>query len=625
MSKTVIDSVREKCRNALKAHIPIVYIKTDSTQFIKKLLESSPALVARIWSDGNSERKKSGELADSDKKFNVVADSISKTNINNYAISTNESFSGKEIKLHICENPSYPFIHAYQITENATFSDLMSYILRHENPADESYDVLQNSLVILYSSQVYLDPNLLCYTDIIDPDYPDEYEIKNLIISESDNFFNIDDADNYSGDLLGLDIDEITILLRKMATVDASDNERTERTKDLIYAYKKKKMESGCLVFCKKTDNEIAGMGAYTEWLNINKDPIIQWHEYEKTNGTPPPKGVLFCGIPGCGKSAAAKFTAKELGINLVKLDIGSLMDKYQGVAEQRMRQALTIAEAVSPCVLWIDELEKAFSGAGENEDSSAFKRMFGYLLGWMQDNDKPCFIFATANNIGGLPKEFFRSGRIDECFAVYLPLEKECTSIFKAIMKNYEDKKAKRKIFETDCYNDNIYSNIMNSLVDSNERPRIIIGSDIEKSIQISLRKLKKNEAITKTEWEKELCESLKECTVYGDSEENIDSIAASYCRLLRKGMKPVSANVLFKNSDYHINNYNKLKQIIMQQNSLSAEEYHKKMEENGILQSAYSSESAYNNAMHKLLKERINSIAPDIEEYERKLLIRT
>ena len=75
---------------------------------------------------------------------------------------------------------------------------------------------------------------------------------------------------------------------------------------------------------------------------------------------------------------------------------------------------------------------------------------------------------------------------------------------------------------------------------------------------------------------------------------------------------------------SDYHINNYNKLKQIIMQQNSLSAEEYHKKMEENGILQSAYSSESAYNNAMHKLLKERINSIAPDIEEYERKLLIR-
>ena len=158
-----------------------------------------------------------------------------------------------------------------------------------------------------------------------------------------------------------------------------------------------------------------------------------------RKNGTPPPKGVLLCGIPGCGKSEAAKFTAQILNLPLLKMDIGSLMDKYQGVSEQRMRDALKMAEAMAPCVLWIDELEKGFSGAGSNGDSSSFKRMFGYLLGWMQDNQKPCFIFATANDIGGLPKEFFRRGRFDGLYAVSPPTAPDCVSVFKSCLERSE------------------------------------------------------------------------------------------------------------------------------------------------------------------------------------------
>ena len=153
----------------------------------------------------------------------------------------------------------------------------------------------------------------------------------------------------------------------------------------------------------------------------------------KETYGLQAPKGILLCGIPGCGKSLAAKLTAQTLDLPLLQMDMGNLMGGIQGQSEENMRKALGFAEAMAPCVLWIDELEKGFSGAKSsgNSDGGTFKRMFGTLLNWMQENMKPCFIFATANDIGGLPKELFRSGRFDELFAVYLPTAQECADIF--------------------------------------------------------------------------------------------------------------------------------------------------------------------------------------------------
>lgn len=134
------------------------------------------------------------------------------------------------------------------------------------------------------------------------------------------------------------------------------------------------------------------------------------------------PKGVLIAGMPGCGKSLTAKLTAKEFNLPLLKLDVGRLMGRYVGDSEANMRSALATAEGMSPCILWMDELEKAFSGLGTGHASEVSTRLVGYLLTWMQENTQPVFVVATANDVTKLPPELLRKGRFDEVFYVDFP-----------------------------------------------------------------------------------------------------------------------------------------------------------------------------------------------------------
>ncbi|CAN0385045.1 unnamed protein product, partial [Laminaria digitata] len=137
------------------------------------------------------------------------------------------------------------------------------------------------------------------------------------------------------------------------------------------------------------------------------------------------PKGILLVGLPGCGKSLAAKVSASMLDLPLLRLDVGSLMGKYLGESEERMRRALDSVEASAPCVLWIDELEKALGGSA-GEGTGTDTRMLGLLLTWMQENDFGVYVVATANSVEKLPPELLRRGRFDESFFVGLPNERE-------------------------------------------------------------------------------------------------------------------------------------------------------------------------------------------------------
>ncbi len=146
------------------------------------------------------------------------------------------------------------------------------------------------------------------------------------------------------------------------------------------------------------------------------------------------PKGVLMVGVPGSGKSLAAKSIGTALGIPTLKLDVGLLFDKYVGESESRTRQVLAMAEAMAPCVLWIDEIDKGLAGAGGSGDSGGgvTKRVFGSIISWMQDKKRPVYVVATANQVTGLPPELLRKGRFDEIFAVDLPNKKERKEIFR-------------------------------------------------------------------------------------------------------------------------------------------------------------------------------------------------
>ena len=140
----------------------------------------------------------------------------------------------------------------------------------------------------------------------------------------------------------------------------------------------------------------------------------------------------MIAGIPGCGKSLNAKASAKLFEVPLLKLDMGRLMGKYVGESEANLRQAISLAEAISPCVLWVDELEKAFAGIGGNGGGAEVTtRLLGQFLTWMQEKKSAVFVVATANDIMKLPPELVRKGRFDEIFYVKLPQKEERRKIF--------------------------------------------------------------------------------------------------------------------------------------------------------------------------------------------------
>lgn len=178
--------------------------------------------------------------------------------------------------------------------------------------------------------------------------------------------------------------------------------------------------------------DDVGGPKNLKAWLK-RKVSVFKNLQEAQAFGVDMPKGVLIAGVPGCGKSLSAKATAALLGVPLLRLDMGRLLGKYVGESETNMRKAITLAEAISPCVLWIDELEKAFAGiGGEGGGAEVTTRLLGSFLTWLQEKEAPVFVVATANNILKLPAELLRKGRFDEIFYVKLPNTQERAEILK-------------------------------------------------------------------------------------------------------------------------------------------------------------------------------------------------
>lgn len=180
--------------------------------------------------------------------------------------------------------------------------------------------------------------------------------------------------------------------------------------------------------------DDIGGLQNLKRWLNRRK---ASYTEEAQGFGLDWPKGVLVVGVPGCGKSLCAKSVAAAWKMPLLRLDLGRVFSGYVGSSEANMRSALAMCEAVSPAIVWIDEIEKAISGAGRGDsDGGTATRVFGTLLTWMQEKKSPVFVFATANDIARLPPELLRKGRFDEIFFVDLPNEDERAEIFSIHLK---------------------------------------------------------------------------------------------------------------------------------------------------------------------------------------------
>ncbi|OEC87078.1 MULTISPECIES: AAA family ATPase [Methanobacterium] len=183
------------------------------------------------------------------------------------------------------------------------------------------------------------------------------------------------------------------------------------------------------------TDLEMSDVGGLENLKTWLKKRNKSWFDSAKRYGISAPRGVLITGVPGCGKSLIVKAISSMWQLPFLRLDIGKVFSGVVGSSEKNMREAIKIAETISPCILWIDEIEKAFGGIGGG-DGGTSERVFGTFLTWMQEKTKPVFVAATANNIRLLPPEFLRKGRFDEIFFVDMPTHKERVNIFQIHIK---------------------------------------------------------------------------------------------------------------------------------------------------------------------------------------------
>ena len=182
----------------------------------------------------------------------------------------------------------------------------------------------------------------------------------------------------------------------------------------------------------------IGGVNNLKKWLTKRK---ISFSIQASNYGLPTPRGLLLVGIQGTGKSLTAKAIANEWQLPLLKLDVGKLFGGIVGESEARLRQMIEVAETISPCILWIDEIDKAFSNVESKGDSGTSNRVLATFISWLSEKTKPVFVVATANNIELLPLEIIRKGRFDEIFFLDLPQENEREQIFKIHIQEFRPK----------------------------------------------------------------------------------------------------------------------------------------------------------------------------------------
>lgn len=321
------------------------------------------------------------------------------------------------------------------------------------------YDRSFSTTVIIVSTYIRLPQELDKYASYLDITFPSDEEIKELIdwhveVNEYKESFKEGDTEKLMPSLKGLTCFEID---RMLDMAMSSNGTLTAEDQSMILQHKKQMVRKSGLLELVDTPaslDSIGGMNALKSYLQ-RKEKVIKNLGEAMSKGVAVPKGIFIVGMPGCGKSLCAKASAALFNTPLLKMDMGSMMGKYVGESESNLRRAIQIAEAAAPCVLWIDEIEKAFSGVGGNND--IMTRMFGYFLSWMQDKTSSVYVIATANNADNLPPELKRKGRFDEIFCVNLPTAEERKAIFEVHLKKKKKgnlKPSDKLIKDTDGFN---------------------------------------------------------------------------------------------------------------------------------------------------------------------------
>jgi len=289
--------------------------------------------------------------------------------------------------------------------------------------------------IVLISHTVKLPRELDSFSARFDIALPTEKERRKIVQRVADEY-----TKEHPGSRVQADSKAYEMLIRNLSGLTYSDTEQLARnavffdgaiTKSDLPGVMQAKYEllnrGGALQFEYDTAkfSDVGGLSRLKEWLAQRKSVF---RGDESAAHLDAPKGILLLGVQGCGKSLAAKATAGIFGVPLLRLDFGAIYDKYHGETERKLRESLKTADVMSPCVLWIDEIEKGIAGRGG--ETGTTQRVLGTFLTWLAEKTSQVFVVATANDITSLPPELVRKGRFDEIFFVDLPGKKVRASI---------------------------------------------------------------------------------------------------------------------------------------------------------------------------------------------------
>ena len=333
------------------------------------------------------------------------------------------------------------------------------------------------------------------FVTVVEIPAPTEEEIENLIKSElpiSNQFIRQEKQlqSELARAMMGLQLYEVEQIIR---SIQVRTGGRLSE-KCLTYALQEKKtiVKKSGIIEVVDTDVSFDQVGGLQVLRDDLKQKAIVFKHLNDVQQLkfPLPKGVLILGMPGCGKSLIAKSIANLFGVSLLRLDVNRLMGQYVGQSEENLRKALKTAEAAHPCVLWIDEIEKAFAGVNSgNSGNDIIMRLMGHFLTWMQERKTAVYVVATVND--ALRPELMRKGRFDEVYFVNFPNEEERIDILNQKIKNYKNTMVgQKKMFDFSVIDNNIAEIARQMSGEENGKGDGFSGAEIESVVNLVMEK---------------------------------------------------------------------------------------------------------------------------------------
>ncbi len=416
---TAVSQQEGRLEALLRAHFPLVYLCTSeedralaSLRRIRQLMSSSRPTGFFVWSETRGLRDAEGQVA----APGTVGDPV--------------------IALrHVAESPVEGIFVFLDLHRH--FSPVTNRLVRD---AIQTVKRQRKSLVVL-SPVLSLPPELESQATLFFYDPPDHQDLRAVVEESMHEVLGEAAATAAAGSADGDWRDDMAAAVQGMTRNEAGRSLRrallrsgaaTRACVDDVFQEKRQAVrKSGVLEYCAPglRGSDVGGLEALRHWFARRRQAFSA---HGDRFGLTRARGVVLAGVPGCGKSLSAKALAGEWNVPLLRLEMGRIYGSLLGQSEARLRQALHLAECVSPCVLWIDELEKAFGGLGSAHDGGVTQRVFGSFLTWLSDNTAPVFVVATANDVSRLPPEFTRAGRFDAVFFVDLPRSQEREVIFR-------------------------------------------------------------------------------------------------------------------------------------------------------------------------------------------------